>query len=240
MHAAYGYKKMINTPKIYKMRIEFSCADGSFAQRNTFNAVRQMVLASGLAYEPAKINKNWPRLAYGPAAGFGLRTEREYLDIYLTVPSPVQEVQQKLAVSAPKGLTLLSVARVPYALPSVQNLAAAAVYRVEGNFSLYDPEKTAEDFFNGADVLITRCAQNGLTLTQDVKPYVKEGRTVSSHCLKLTTLAVAGKWLRPQVLVAAWLGLEIPPQDDTFAVEGFTFIREGLFWQDSEGELHPI
>ena len=219
------------------MRIVFTCAEKSPARLNTFNAVRSMVLASGLPYEPAKVNKNWPRLAYGPAPSMGVRAEREYLDIYLLSAVPAEQVRSSLEQAKPQGLTLLDVQRVPYALPSVQNLAAAAVYRVEGNFGLF---MTAEDFFNAARVDITRWADNGLALVQNAKPYIWKAQTVSNRAVRLTLLNVQGKWERPQTLIAAWLGIDIPAQDEAFTVEGFTFIRESFLWQDSEGEFHPI
>lgn len=222
------------------MRIVFTCAEKSPARLNTFNAVRSMVLASGLPYEPAKVNKNWPRLAYGPAPSMGVRAEREYLDIYLLSAVPAEQVRSSLEQSKPQGLTLLDVQRVPYALPSVQNLAAAAVYRVEGNFDLFAPDMTAEDFFNAARVDITRRADNGLALVQNAKPYIWKAQTVSDRAVRLTLLNVQGKWERPQTLIAAWLGIDIPAQDEAFTVEGFTFIRESFLWQDSEGEFHPI
>ncbi|WP_428052918.1 DUF2344 domain-containing protein [Candidatus Avelusimicrobium stercoris] len=222
------------------MRIVFTCAEKSPARLNTFNAVRSMVLASGLPYEPAKVNKNWPRLAYGPAPSMGVRAEREYLDIYLLSAEPIQKVREALEQAKPQGLTLLDVQRVPYALPSVQNLAAAAVYRVEGNFDLFAPDMTAEDFFNAARVDITRRADNGLALVQNAKPYIWKAQTVSNRAVRLTLLNVQGKWERPQTLIAAWLGIDIPAQDEAFTVEGFTFIRESFLWQDSEGEFHPI
>ena len=222
------------------MRIVFTCAEKSPARLNTFNAVRSMVLASGLPYEPAKVNKNWPRLAYGPAPSMGVRAEREYLDIYLLSAVSAEQVRSSLEQAKPQGLTLLDVQRVPYALPSVQNLAAAAVYRVEGNFDLFAPDMTAEDFFNAARVDITRRADNGLALVQNAKPYIWKAQTVSNRAVRLMLLNVQGKWERPQTLIAAWLGIDIPAQDEAFTVEGFTFIRESFLWQDSEGEFHPI
>lgn len=231
---------MINAPKIYKMRIVLRGPEKGSGHTNVFNAIRNMVLASGLAFEPAKINKNWPRLAYGPAPAFGQRAEREYADIYLTQPVPVRQVQEALEKALPAGMELISVERVPYALASVQNLAAAARYRVEGNFALYGPEKTPEEFFNAPRIEIVRRAENGLTMTENIKPYVAGGQTLSPRAIRLTMQSVEGKWIKPQTAVAAWLGLDVPLQDELFTVEGFTFIREGLFWQDTQGELHLI
>ena len=222
------------------MRIVFRGPQKGGGHNHVFNAVRNMVLASGLAFEPAKINKHWPRLAYGPAPAFGQQAQREYVDIYLQHPLPAAEVKTALEKAMAPGMELISVQRVPYALPSVQNLAAAAAYRVEGDFALYGPEKTPEEFFNAPRIEITRRAENGLTLTEEVKPYVLGVQTLSPRGLRLHLACVEGKWLKPQTLVAAWLGLDVPVQDDLFTVEGFTFIREGLFWRDSAGELHLI
>ena len=231
---------MINTPKIYKMRIVFRVSRKGKAHLNIFNAVRSMVLASGLAFEPAKINKNWPRLAYGPAPSFGQQAEREYLDIYLTQPVSAVRAREALQQAAPKEIQLLSIVRIPYALPSVQHLAAAAQYRVEGDFDSYSPELAAETFFSAPRIEVVRRADNGLTLTENIKPYVANAQTLSTRQLRLTLTCVEEKWIKPQILIAAWLGLDVPLQDDLFTIEGFTFIREGLFWQDSAGALHLI
>ena len=74
---------MINTSKIYKMRIVLRVGNWPAEIQSVFNAVRSMVLASELPVEPAKVNKNWPRLSYGPQVAVGQHAEREYLDIYL-------------------------------------------------------------------------------------------------------------------------------------------------------------
>lgn len=240
MRAAYGHKKMINTPKIYKMRIVFRGSEEGTANSNIFNAVRNMVLASGLAFEPAKMNKNWPRLAYGPAPAFGQIAEREYLDIYLTQPVCAAQVQEALQRVKPPYIQLLSVQRVPYTLPSVQSLASVAQYRIEGDFTQYRPEETPEAFFNADRIELVRQAESGLTITVNIKPYVFGVQTLSPRALRLTLTCVEGKWMKPQIALSAWLGMNVPLEDEGFTVEGFTFIREGLFWQDSAGALHLI
>lgn len=240
MHAGYGHKKMINTPKIYKMRIVFRGPQKTAGTTFVFNAVRKMVLSSGLPFEKAKVNPNWPRLAYGPAPAKGQEAEREYLDIYLTEPVPAEQVRPALEQAAPAGIQLLSVQRVPYALPSVQNLAVAARYCIEGDFAAYAPAQPAETFFNAARIEIVRQAENGLTFTQNAKPFVREAQLLSPRVLHLTLACVEGKWLRPQLLLAAWLGVEIPLQEDAPLLEEFAFVREGLFWQDGAGVLHLI
>lgn len=222
------------------MRIVFRGPQNTAGTPFIFNAVRKMVLASGLPFEKAKVNPNWPRLAYGPAPAKGQQAEREYLDVYLTAPCSTDEVRLALEKSAPAGIQLLSVQRVPYALPSVQNLAVAARYRVEGDFASYAPQQTAETFFNAARVEVVQRAENGLTFTQNVKPFVREVRMLSPRVLCLTLACVDGKWMHPQQLVAAWLGVEIPAQPDAALLEDFAFVREGLFWQDGAGALHLI
>lgn len=229
----------MNTPKIYKIRVVFRWLKNQ-ADRNTFNAVRKMVLTAGLPFEPAKVNKNWPRLAYGPSPALGQRAEREYLDIYLQKSIAAEEVQSALEKAAPSGLELLSVRRVPYPLPSVQNLAAAARYRVEGNFSSYQPRRKLEEFLSSGRVEITRRAENGLSCVKELSAHIGPCRTISPEVVSLTVLSVQGKWINPEEIIAAWLGLEVPAGEENFTVEGLTFIREGLFWQDSQEEFHLI
>ena len=222
------------------MRIVFHCAK-TVEQTNVFNAVRKMVLASGLKFEPAKINKNWPRLAYGPAPATGQRAEREYLDIYLQEPVAAEEVHAALAGAAPKGLELLSVERVPYPLPSVQNLAAAVRYRVKGDFSRFSSTgRKIEELAESGKAVVVRRADNGLSCTTDVLPFLVSAGTLSADEISLTLQKVGEKWMRPEWVVAAWLGVELPAQEDAAVLEDFCFIREGFFWRDSQGELHPI
>ena len=55
----------------------------------------------------------------------------------------------------------------------------------------------------------------------------------------LTLQTVNEKTLKPQYAVAAWLGEPIV-QGEEFTLPGIRFIREGLFWRDSQGGLHRI
>ncbi len=231
---------MINAPKIYKMRIVFHVVKKTAGTANVFNAVRKMVLASGLPFEPAKVNANWPRLSYGPAPALGQRAEREYLDIYLQNKTAEEEVRSALIKAAPQGLEIVSVKRVPYPLPSVQNLAAAARYRLQGNFASFENGRKLEDFVNAARVEVTRRAVNGLACVTDAKPYIVSAEVTSPDEAVLTLACVQGKWVKPEWIVAAWLGLEIPAEDEEFSVDGVTVTRECLLWRDSEGLFHPI
>lgn len=231
---------MINASKIYKMRIVFRLTLEKASNAKILNAVRNTVLASGLPWEPTHFNKNWPRLAYGPSVGEGQRALREYADIYLVSSVPVTQVQQRLQAAKPDFLELLSVTRVPYALPSVQNLAAAAKYRIEGDFASFTLEQPVEDYFKSAQVNVIYRAENGLTLTKDIKPWILSSRTVSPQEIELVLACKAGKFLSPQVVLAAYLGIEIPAAEESFTVAGFTVTREGLYWQDSQQALHLI
>lgn len=231
---------MINLPKIYKMRIVFRIVKKTGGTINVFNVVRKMVLASGLPFEPAKVNANWPRLSYGPAPAQGQRAGREYLDIYLQNKVAADEVRAALEKVAPQGIEIVSVTRVPYPLPSVQNLAAAARYRLQGDFTSLENGRKLEDFVNAARVEVTRRAVNGLACVTDAKPYIVSAETTAPDEAVLTLACVQGKWVKPEWIVAAWLGIEIPAEDEGFSVDGITVTRECLLWQDSQGLFHPI
>lgn len=222
------------------MRIVFRFVKKTGGQSNVFNAVRKMVLSSGLPFEPAKVNANWPRLAYGPAPAQGQRAEREYLDIYLRQPVAVDEVRRALAAAAPEGVEICAVTRVPYPLPSVQNLAAAARYRIRGDFGSLGAGRKLEEFVNEARVEVTRRAENGLAFVTDAKPYILSAETAAPDEAVLTLVSVQDKWIKPEWIVAAWLGLDIPAGDEAFSVDGVTVTRECLLWKDSQGLFHPI
>ena len=238
--AAAGIKMMINTPKIYKMRIVF-CWLTKPADTTVFNAVRKMVLSSGLPYAPAKINKNWPRFAYGPAPAQGQQAEREYVDIYLQEPCSASKVQQSLQQAAPEGLTLLQVKRVPYPLPSVQNLAAAVRYRVKGDFSSWmDSGRRIESWAKTGKMTVTLHGENAMVYQKDITPFLLEAKTVSPQEVTFTLAQTESQHIAPQWVIAAWWGREIAPQADAFAEEELVFIRKEICWRDSQGELHPI
>ena len=223
------------------MRIVFRYDSFSAEPRNTLNAVRKMVLDSGLPAAPAKVNSHWPRLAYGPAPAQGQRAEREYLDIYLQELCCVAQVQERLQSVAPEGLTILEVKRVPSSLPCVQNLATAARYRITGDFaSLNHSGRKWEAFIHSANACVQLRAENGMTFTLDVKPYVLDYTWHTSNDLTCTLTRVQEKWLRPEWLVAAWLGIEVPAGGEPFELAGISFTRQYLLWCDSQGEWHPL
>ena len=69
------------------------------------------------------------------------------------------------------------------------------------------------------------------------------------HALELTGLSVLARYDAEDIIVIPGRTPgevrirtkdTITFDDDTFTVEGFTFIRESFLWQDSEGEFHPI
>ncbi|MCQ2410032.1 MAG: DUF2344 domain-containing protein [Elusimicrobiaceae bacterium] len=224
------------------MRIVLRVAESAAADTNVFKAVRKMVLASGLPYEPAAINPNWPRLAYGPEPAPGQRAEREYVDIYLREARSEEQVRGQLLQAAPAGLELLQVARVPYALPSVQNLAAAVRYRVKGDFSPWNlPGRKIEDWVVEAEkktVLVQ--VPSGEMREKNIAPCLMEASTVSEQEVALTLVRVNGQWVPPQWVIGAWLGVAVPAQQDPFTERGIIFIRQEICWKDTQGALHPI
>lgn len=228
---------MNNAPKIYKMRIVFTVS-GSWDHKRIFAALRNMVLRSGLPFEPAKVNKNWPRLAYGPALGYRQVSSGEYADLYFS--SPVKEEAAMSALSkAAAGITVLHVKRVPYALPSVSQLAEVMQYTVEGDFSKYSPLKPLEAFFGGEHIYLTVQAPNSMTVQQDLKPFVLSVRKAGADRLELLLQRHLDKTTKPEYLLAAWLGITVPAEAE-FTIEGLKFTREELYWRDGKGTLRVI
>ena len=236
-----GIKKMINSPKIYKMRIVFCWTDGQAEHPHALRGIKRMVLDSGLPYEPSKFVKSLPRLAYGPAPAKGQRAEREYLDIYLLERRSEEEVRAALLQTAPEGFTILQLARVPYALPSVQNLMAAVRYRVKGDFSACMlPGRKLEDWNGMSHLTVTVQALNGITHEKNLTAGLLASRVLGPQEIELTLVPMSGLWIRPQWFIAAWLGITVPAQDENFTVEGLDFIRQELYWRDTQGVYHEI
>lgn len=228
-----GIKKMINTSKIYKMRIVFRWTGNDTLQADGPVVLRERLLKSGLSYVPVKGRPGCPRISYGPPLGREVRAERDYADIYFWRPVSEEILRERLSDKI-AGLEVLEAYRVPYAFASVQNLAEAAAYRVEGDFSAYAPAVPAETYFNAPQLKITRQADNGMTFTWDVKPFVHSLEILGPQSIRLIVRSVAEKWVSSQELIAAWLGVEKQQ------LSNIQFIRERLFWQDTGGTLHPL
>lgn len=231
---------MINTSKIYKMRVVFCVSEDGPNRSETLDAVRTMVLHSGLNYMPAKTNAHWPRLSYGPLVGRGQTARREYIDIYLRKFVSVQDVRKHLEQSKPQGVHLIDVKRVPYSLASLQQLATAAVYTIEGEFASFKPKQTIEEQIAQTRFDAQQQTSNGMHFTTDLHPFVRSARSLGEQRIELTLVPVAEKWMNPLVCVYAWLGIEITGPLETLTDERFKIIREGLYWQDGAGDLHPI
>lgn len=219
------------------MRVVFTVS-GTWDHKRIFAALRNMVLRSGLPFEPAKVNKNWPRLAYGPALGYGQFSLAEYADLYFSSPVKEEAALSALTKSA-AGIRVLHVKRVPYALPSVSQLAEVMQYAVEGDFSRYTPVHSLEAFFGGEHIYLTAQAPNSMTVVQDLKPFVLSVRQVRADRLELLLQRHFDKTAKPEHLLAAWLNMVVPTEAE-FTIEGLKFTREELYWRDGQGNLHVI
>lgn len=229
---------MIDTPKIYKMRVV--CAKpGTMDHRQFFNRFRDMVIKSGLNFAPAKINKAWPRLAYGPVPGYAQASKAEYVDIYLR-DSTSPEAVYKALEGVKAGLDLKKVTRVPYALPSVSNLAEVYQYSVEGDFEKYSPAKSPEAFLNSKSIVMKQVLENGFTKETDLKPFIRAFEMEGPRKINLVLQKIGDKNVKPEYVIALWLGMEIPEESEEFTIKDIKFIREALFWRDGQGALHAI
>ena len=225
-------------PKIYKMRVAFSVA-GSCDHKRIMNILREMVLRSGLPFEPAKVNKSWPRLAYGPVLGYKQYSLGEIADLYFSAPVKEADAQAALVKSAPDGVRVLRLWRVPYALPSVSSLAEVMQYSVQGDFSFYTPASCAEEFFRKKHIYVSVVAQSGMSFEQDLKPFILQVTQPQPDKVELLLQRYADKTAKPEHVIAAWLNIPVPAEEE-FTLSKLKFTREKLFWRDNEGKLHAI
>lgn len=225
-------------PKIYKMRIGFTVA-GAADHKRIMSDLRKMVLRSGLPFEPAKVNKNWPRLAYGPALGYRQYSREEIADLYFSASLKEADAQNALNQSAPDGVRVLRVRRVPYALPSVSNLVDTMQYSVQGDFSFYAPACGAEEFFRGKHIYVTTVAPNGMSLQRDLKPFILQVAQPQIDRVDLFLQKIGDQNAKPEHVIAAWLKVDVTAEEQ-FTLDKLTFTREKLFWRDSEGNLNAL
>ncbi len=197
-----------------------------------------MIVKSRLAYARAKQNPSAPRIVYGPGVKRGQFATREYVDIYLFASVNAQKVRAKLAAAAPQGMTILEATRIPFTLAGVQQLVSVVEYEVQGDFASYHPQQTLENYVSSARLEVTQRAANGVTFTRDIKPFVRRAQTLGPQRVVLTLNRVEEKWMNPLEVISAWLQIDQPSEEE--AGERFTVIRQGLYWQDSQGNLTLI
>ena len=220
------------------MRVGFSVA-GCPDHKRIMTILREMVLRSGLPFEPAKVNKSWPRLAYGPALGYKQYSLGEVADLYFSAPVKETDAQAALVKSALDGVRVLCVRRVPYALPSVMNLAEVMQYSVQGDFSFYTPANCAEEFFRKQHIYVSVVADSGMSLQRDLKPFILSVTQPQPDKLELLLQKHADKMAKPEHVIAAWLNIPVPAAEE-FTLSELKFTREKLYWRDGEGKLHAI
>ena len=220
------------------MRIVFSVAE-AWDHKRIFSILREMVLRSGLPFEPAKVNKNWPRLAYGPVLGYKQYSLGEVADLYFSTALETTQVQTALEHSASDGVRILRVWRVPYGLPSVSSLAEVMKYSVQGDFSVYTPSCCAEEFFRKKHVYVSAEASGGISLQRDLKPFILRGVQPQPDKIELLLQRCGDKSTKPEYVIAAWLQIPVPMQEE-FTLPELKFTRETLYWRDHAGNLHAI
>ena len=230
---------MINASKIYKMRIVFHLPADAPGRADLVGTLRTWVQKSGLPFARAKQNFKVPRLAYGPSVKRGQFATREYVEIYLFTSVRAQKARERLERCKPQGLTILDAKRIPFALAGVQQLASVVVYEVQGDFASYHPQQTLENYIASSRLESTRLAANGLRLTMDMKPFVRGARMLDASRAELTLSRVDERWISPLEVISAWLGEDFSAGENT-ADTRFTIIRQGLYWVDSQNNLHLI
>ena len=231
---------MIKPSKIYKMRIVFHLSADAPGRADIAGLLRTMILKSGLPYARAKQNFKVPRIAYGPCVKRGQYAAREYVDIYLFTSVSVQKARTRLEACKPKGLTFLDCQRIPFTLAGVQQLASVAAYEVQGDFASYEPKQTLENYVSSPRLEVMRQTPDGSRLTTNIKPFVRLARMLDATHVELILNRVDERWLSPLEFISAWLGKEINLASESTGDERFTIIRQGLYWQDGQNNLHLI
>lgn len=105
---------------------------------------------------------------------------------------------------------------------------------------MYTPAQTLENYVSATRLESVRRAVNSMCVTVDIKPFVRQARQLDDKHVECTLVSVEEKWMNPLILIYAWLGWEIPLPAEQLTDERFKVIRQGLYWKDSNNDLHQI
>lgn len=158
-----------------------------------------------------------PHMQFASPLGVGFTGEAEPLDIILSPPVPLNELQQRIAAKLPPGVTLRGLEEVPLKTESLQSLLIGAdysilIYAAPDELNADDLEQRIAAFM--AQTVIWRERQRkGEHYQYNLRPLVFELRYLGytpqdeEHRISLRVQQRAGATGRPDEVVAA-LGLD--------------------------------
>ena len=99
-----------------------------------------------------------PRMSFAAALPVGCTSDHEELDLVLSPPRAIDEVQAQLARALPPGMELISIAEIPLSAPALQMQLAAAEFEiaVAGEETIGPLRERVAQFNAAAEVLRDR------------------------------------------------------------------------------------
>ena len=99
-----------------------------------------------------------PRMSFAAALPVGCTSDHEELDLVLSPPRAIDEVQAQLARALPPGMELISIAEIPLSAPALQMQLAAAEFEiaVAGEETIAPLRERVAQFNAAAEVLRDR------------------------------------------------------------------------------------
>jgi len=99
-----------------------------------------------------------PRMSFAAALPVGCTSDHEELDLVLSPPRAIDEVQAQLARALPPGMELISIAEMPLSAPALQMQLAAAEFEiaVAGEETIAPLRERVAQFNAAAEVLRDR------------------------------------------------------------------------------------
>jgi len=210
----------------HRLRFRFERRDGAAAlsQLEQIKKLRGFFTASGL---PVAMSGTLPKIAFGPAIAAGYESMAEYADVFLSESVPAGEASAKVAAVTGEGFVLADVKRIPAAFPSLESLVTVAEFEIRGE-ALARPPFPAEDLLGLTSLPVTR-VKKGLTETVDARPAIAAVSQDPDGAVRLLLRLGGGRGVKPENVVAAWLGLTSAPP--------LKIVRKQLYWENENGGL---
>lgn len=162
-----------------------------------------------------------PRMSLASPLPLGHTGEREILEMTLKEPVPPAEVHERLQVSVPGGIDILSVDETTESSARSGARLESALYRIEL------PEETPDlqeriDALLAQETVEVQETRQGKAKTRDIRAHIVSVETASPRTIRARLSLDEMGTVRPEQLLDA---LSIP-------VEGAGFVREGIQLRD--------
>jgi radical SAM-linked protein len=167
--------------------------------------------------------------SYGPPLCVGQESSSEYMELYFTQKTDLEDVKQKFSQVLPDGFKLLEVKRVPLLFPAIDVLSNIAEYEIK-NAGIGQDKL---DKFLSQEKILVRKIKKGKITEIDVKPLIVFFKN-ENNVLKLRLRFGNGKSVKPEIILQKLF------EDQEIYGKIYTMERINLYVETKNGEIYNL